>query len=99
MIEALRPDARRSAVMAENASGSTPLLHVCRRLLQSEVGIFSGDSFERELELAQVLLRCGADLYARDVFGETPARLLEQLSTSKRSQLAKLDLPQVFRVS
>jgi len=91
MVEAIPFGVARTAAFAASAGGSTPLLHVCRRLVETEAGIFSGDSFARELDLAQLFLRSGADAHAKNVFGMSPLLLLQQLS-SKADVFRTLDL-------
>lgn len=80
MLEAVSADVRCLAARTANTAGSTPLQWIVRRLADVQTGLFSGDSFEKELELAKLLVRCGADLDATDVFGRSPSSVLKGLS-------------------
>jgi len=88
MIGFVGSDAARDLVRSVSSNGATPLLYCCRRLHQLESGIFSTGSFENELALAKLLMQCGADVYATDFFGMSPALLLKGLSRQDALEVA-----------
>merc|ERR1711957_62288 len=80
MMDFVGFDAANELVRAASSSGATPLLYSCRRLQQVQSAIFSGDSFDQELAVAKLLVKCDADMNAVDMFGQSPAGVVAELS-------------------
>lgn len=80
MLQALGPEGARNTLRAANKAGSTPLLWIVKRISQVQAGLFSGNSFEQEVELAKLFVFHGADVEAIDMFGQTPVKVMQSLS-------------------
>jgi len=92
MVSHMDADSARACVRRASAPGATALHRIAQRLVDVECGLFSGNSFDEEMALARLLVAKGADIGARDVFGQSPADIVKKV---KRGDVHQLFLTRV----